>query len=254
MDAEMRETGRLRLDELLVRRGLFANRSRARDAIERGTVRVAGAVAGKPGQSVAPSSDIVVDDPAKDYVSRGALKLIAGLDHFAFDPAGSQALDIGASTGGFTQVLLERGAAHVTAIDVGHGQMVSPLRNDPRVACVERVNARYLSADDLGGRLPDFLACDVSFISLTLALPPALQLAVDGARAVFLVKPQFEAGREAIGKGGLLKRPEDAPAVAERLLRWLDDFPGWRAIGLHPSPIEGGEGNREFLLAGVKLG
>ena len=252
MNAELQETGRLRLDELLVRRGLFASRSRARDAIERGTVRVAGAVAAKPGQSVPASCDLEIDDPAKDYVSRAALKLIAGLDHFAFDPAGANALDIGASTGGFTQVLLERGAAHVTAIDVGHGQMAQHLREDPRVACLEGVNARHLSAADLDGRLPDFVVCDVSFISLTLALPPALELAATGAKAVLLVKPQFEAGRDAIGKGGMLKRPEDAPAIADRLRGWLDGFPGWRAIGLHPSPIEGGDGNREFLLGGVK--
>ena len=151
-------------------------------------------------------------------------------------------------------MLLERGAAHVTAIDVGHGQMAAQLMDDPRVTCLEGVNARHLSAAELVGHLPDFLVCDVSFISLTLALPPALDLAAAGAKAVFLVKPQFEAGREAIGKGGLLKRPDDAPAIAERLRQWLDDFPGWRAIGLHPSPIEGGDGNREFLLAGVKQG
>lgn len=254
MNAEHQETSRLRLDELLVRRGLFASRSRARDAIERGTVTVAGAVAAKPGQSVAPSSDIRIDDPAQDYVSRAALKLIAGLDRFGFDPKGAEALDIGASTGGFTQVLLERGAAHVTALDVGHGQMAQRLRDDPRVTCLEGVNARNLSLGDLDGRIPDFLVCDVSFISLTLALPPALDLAAPGAKAVFLVKPQFEAGREAIGKGGMLKRPEDAPAIADRLRQWLDDFPGWQAVGLHPSPIEGGEGNREFLLAGIKQG
>ena len=245
-------TDRLRLDELLVKRGLFASRSRARDAIERGAVTVDGAVAVKPGQNVSASSDIGVDDPASRYVSRAALKLIAGLDHFGFDPMGVEALDIGSSTGGFTQVLLERGAAHVTAIDVGHGQIEPRIGNDPRVTSVEGLNARHLSAGDLGGRVPDFLVCDVSFISLTLALPPALELAARGARAIVLVKPQFEAGRDAIGKGGMLKRPQDADEIAARLRDWLDAVPGWRSVALHPSPIAGGDGNREFLLAGMK--
>jgi 23S rRNA (cytidine1920-2'-O)/16S rRNA (cytidine1409-2'-O)-methyltransferase len=243
---------RRRLDELLVGRGLFSSRSRARDAIARGAVTVDGAPAGKPGQNVPATATVEVNDPAQLYVSRAALKLIAGLDHFGLDPAGAEALDIGASTGGFTQVLLERGAAHVTAIDVGHGQMHPTLEADPRVKSIEGLNARDLGAPDLGGRLPDFVVSDVSFISLTLALPPALALARPGASGLFLVKPQFEAGREAIGKGGLLKHPEDGPLVAARLSAWLGSMPGWRALGLTSSPIEGGDGNREFLLAGIK--
>lgn len=245
-------SGRQRLDELLVGRGLFASRSRARDAVERGTVRVDGAVMRKAGVSIRSDSDIAVDDPAQAYVSRAALKLQAGLDRFGFDPAGCEALDIGASTGGFTQILLERGAAHVTAIDVGHGQLHPSLASDPRVTSIEGLNARDLTEADLGGRKPDFVVSDVSFISLKLALPPALVLAKAGAMAVLLVKPQFEAGRDAIGKGGLLKRPEDAEKVAGDLAGWLDALPGWRAIGLHPSPIAGGDGNREFLLGGIK--
>jgi 23S rRNA (cytidine1920-2'-O)/16S rRNA (cytidine1409-2'-O)-methyltransferase len=252
MIGTQKDTDRVRLDELLVGRGLYASRSRARDAIGRGAVAVDGAVARKAGQPVSASSDIRIDDPAGGYVSRAALKLIAGLDRFNLDPAGSTALDIGASTGGFTQVLLERGAAHVTAIDVGHGQMDPRLKSDPRVTSIEGLNARNLSQADLGGRLQDFLVCDVSFISLTLALPPALDLAAPGAKGVFLVKPQFEAGRAAIGKGGILKNPEDGPKIAARLRLWLDEFLGWRALGVCPSPVEGGDGNREFLLAGVK--
>ncbi|MER9702821.1 TlyA family RNA methyltransferase [Mesorhizobium sp. M0204] len=243
---------RQRLDELLVQRGLFASRSRARDAVGRGTVTVDGIVARKPSQAVLPECNIVVDDPAQGYVSRAALKLKAGLDHFGLDPTGSEALDVGASTGGFTQVLLERGAAHVTAIDVGHGQMHSDIAGDPRVTVIEGLNARELSAPDLGGRVPDFVVSDVSFISLKLALPPALALAGNGAKAVFLVKPQFEAGREAIGKGGLLKDPYDAARIAGLMQDWLDAIPGWRSLGLHLSPIEGGDGNREFLLGGIK--
>lgn len=252
MTATQQGRDRHRLDEILVSRGFYASRSRARDAIERGTVTVDGAVAAKAGLSVAAVADIRIADPAKAYVSRAALKLIAGLDHFGFDPAGRFALDIGASTGGFTQVLLERGVARVLAFDVGHGQMDATVRADPRVTCMEGLNARDLSEAYLGCGRPDFLVCDVSFISLTLALPPALSLAAPGACAILLVKPQFEAGREAIGKGGLLKRPEQGLEIAERLRNWLDSISGWRAVGLHPSPVAGGDGNREFLLAGIK--
>lgn len=252
MKAEHQPATRSRLDEALVSRGFFASRSRARDAVERGTVRVDGVVAAKAGQGVADGAIIAVADPAQAYVSRAALKLIAGLDHFGIDPRSCNALDIGASTGGFTQVLLERGAAHVTAIDVGHGQMHDSLKADPRVTCVEGLNARELTAEVLEGRRLDLIVSDVSFISIKLALPPALVLARPGAHGIFLVKPQFEAGREAIGKGGILKNPADGPAVAEALGEWLGTMPGWKAMGLCPSPIEGGDGNREFLLAGVK--
>lgn len=252
MSSPLPASTRQRLDELLVQRGLFASRSRARDAIERGTVTVDGVIARKPGQSVLTGCLIAIDDPAQGYVSRAALKLIAGLDHFGLDPTGSEALDIGASTGGFTQVLLERGAAHVTAIDVGHGQMHPDMSGDPRVTLIEGYNARDLSLADLDGRVPDFIVSDVSFISLKLALPPALAMARSGARAVLLVKPQFEAGRQAIGKGGLLKDPYDAARVAGLLQDWLDGISGWRSLGLNLSPIEGGDGNREFLLAGIK--
>ena len=245
-------SSRLRLDELLVARGFFASRSRARDAVERGTVRVAGEVASKPGRMVDGDVAIEVADPARRYVSRAALKLIAGLEHFGFDPRNANALDIGASTGGFTQVLLERGAAGVNALDVGHGQLDPAISADPRVHVIEGLNARDLCAGHLKGVAPDLLVCDVSFISLKLALPPALEHAAHGARGLFLVKPQFEAGREAIGKGGILRDPEAGPRIAEELRCWLDAFPGWRALGLCPSPIEGGDGNREFLLAGVK--
>lgn len=252
MNSSQPASRRQRLDEMLVERGLFASRSRARDAVERGTVTVEGAVVRKPGQGVLPDARIAVDDPAQAYVSRAALKLIAGLDRFGLDPRGSAALDVGASTGGFTQVLLERGAAHVTAIDVGHGQIHPKISSDPRVTVIEGLNARDLTLADLADRRPDFIVSDVSFISLKLALPPALVLAKAGAKAVLLVKPQFEAGREAIGKGGLLKNPDDAGRIAGQLRGWLDAVPGWRALGLCPSPIEGGDGNREFLLAGEK--
>lgn len=242
----------MRLDQFLVERGFFGSRARARDAILRGTVTVDGIPAKKPGQTVAPTAGVAVDDPASAYVSRAALKLLHGLDAFGFDPAGCHALDIGASTGGFTQVLLERGADHVTAIDVGTGQMDARIAGDPRVTALEGVNARHLGMEHLCAGAPDFLVSDVSFISLKLALPPALALAAPGARAIFLVKPQFEAGREAIGKGGLLRDPARAEEIADDLKNWLGTNAGWQATGLAPSPIEGGDGNREFLLAGRK--
>ena len=243
---------RLRLDELLVRRGHFSTRSRARDAIARGAVTLDGRKAAKPGQPTRADAEIAVDDPAQRYVSRAALKLLAGLDAFGFGPQGALALDLGASTGGFTQVLLERGAAHVVALDVGHGQLDAALAADPRVTMLEKLNARDLTLAHLGGRRPQFLVCDVSFISLKLALPPALDLAAPGARCVLLVKPQFEAGRDAIGKGGLLRDPAEGQRIAADLAAWLAERPGWRALGTVPSPIEGGDGNREFLLGGIK--
>ena len=241
-----------RLDQLLLSLGLFASRSRARDAILRGTVRVGGEVVTKPGQTFGPDVAVTIADPAQDYVSRAALKLAAGLDHFQLDPAGRTCLDVGASTGGFTEVLLQRGAAHVTAIDVGHGQMHPRIAGDPRVTSLEGLNARNLAEEDLGGRKIDVITSDVSFISLRLALPPALRLAEAGALCVLLVKPQFEAGREAIGKGGLLRDAGSGPAVAADLERWLVDDIGWESLGLTPSPISGGDGNQEFLLAGQK--
>ena len=243
----------LRLDQLLVSRGLFESRSRARDAIERGTVTAAGKIATKAGQMVEETAEIAVDDPAQAYVSRAALKLIAALDHFGLSPVGLSCLDVGASTGGFTQVLLERGAARVTAIDVGHGQLDPRLAVDPRVTNIEGLNARELTQRDLADS-PRAIVSDVSFISLKLALPPALELAASGAWLAALVKPQFEAGREAIGKGGILKDPSLGPRIAEDLENWLNSLGGWRSLGVIPSPIAGGDGNQEYLLAGRKSG
>ncbi|NLR95240.1 TlyA family RNA methyltransferase [Rhizobium sp. P38BS-XIX] len=240
-----------RLDQLLVTLSLFASRSRARDAIQRGTVTVNGKIVTKPGALFTEDAEIAIDDPAQDYVSRAALKLVAALDHFGLDPKGLHCLDVGASTGGFTEVLLQRGAAHVSAIDVGHDQMHPRIAADPRVTNIEGLNARNLTAEDIGDVF-SFVVSDVSFISLKLALAPALELAEQGTRAVLLVKPQFEAGRDAIGKAGLLKDPSSAPAVAAELERWFTEDMGWQSLGLIASPIAGGDGNQEFLLAGIK--
>lgn len=245
-------TETIRLDQLLLNAGLVPSRSRARDSIARGTVTVNGRVVTKPSSCFPASAIIAIDDPAQDYVSRAALKLTAALEDFRLDPAGLVCLDIGASTGGFTQVLLERGAAHVVAIDVGHDQMHPKLRADARVTNLEGLNARALTRDDIDDRPVGCIVSDVSFISLKLALPPALSFAETGAFCVLLVKPQFEAGREAISKAGLLKDPDSAPAVAAELERWLVEDMGWKSLGLIPSPIAGGDGNVEFLLGGMK--
>ena len=240
---------RHRLDDALVKAGLAPSRSRARDMVLRGTVTVDGIIADKPGRTIAAGARLAANDPAAGYVSRAALKLIAGLDAFGFDPAGLAVLDLGASTGGFTQVLLERGAGHVVAVDVGHGQMVPDLAGDRRVTLLEGVNARDLRRDHLAGRPVQAVTCDVSFISLKLALPPALSLAEPGAWGVFLVKPQFEAGPSAIGKGGLVP-PQKGEETANEIAAWLARQAGWSVKDLIASPVTGGSGNREYLLGG----
>jgi 23S rRNA (cytidine1920-2'-O)/16S rRNA (cytidine1409-2'-O)-methyltransferase len=241
-----------RLDRVLVDRGLYDTRSRARDAIVRGTVTVNGAVVRKPGHPTAAADALSIADDASAYVSRAALKLVAGLDAFNLDPTGRTALDIGASTGGFTQVLLERGAAHVVAVDVGHGQLHPSLEAHHAVTSYEGLNARNLTPEQIGHPKIDCIVSDVSFISLKLALPPALALASPGSFCVLLVKPQFEAGRDAIGKGGLLRDPAQGIEIARDLERWLGTQADWRAIGFVPSPIAGGDGNQEYLLTGEK--
>jgi len=236
-----------RLDLALVDRGLAPTRARARDAILRGHVSVNGALAAKPAMTVDAEAAIAIDDPAAGYVSRGALKLIAALDRFGYSPAGRAALDLGASTGGFTQVLLERGARTVFAVDVGHGQLDAKLAADPRVVSREGLNARDLTAADVGEQ-PQAIVADVSFISLKLVLPPALKLAAPDAWGVFLVKPQFEVGREAIGKGGIVRDPQAGERAAADIAHFLEQDMGWRVGGVILSPIEGGDGNREFLI------
>jgi 23S rRNA (cytidine1920-2'-O)/16S rRNA (cytidine1409-2'-O)-methyltransferase len=241
----------IRLDLLLVARGLYATRARARDAIRRGTVRVDGRIAEKPGTLVASGAAIAVDDPAQGFVSRGALKLVHALDHFGLSPEGADCLDIGASTGGFTEVLLRRGARSVTAIDVGHGQLAAVLADNPRVTALSGINARDLTAGHLAIP-PDFIVADVSFISLKLVLPPALKLAQPRCTLVVLVKPQFELSPAALSKGGIVR---DAAAQHEAVaaVREVIEAHGFEVIGVVESPISGGDGNREFLLAGSRL-
>jgi 23S rRNA (cytidine1920-2'-O)/16S rRNA (cytidine1409-2'-O)-methyltransferase len=241
---------RVRLDEVLIKRGFYASRSRARDAVLRGTVRVDGTLAVKPAQNAAHDARIEIIDEAQKYVSRSALKLKHALEHFKIDVTGLNGLDIGASTGGFTQVLLEQGAAHVTAIDVGHDQFVAWLKSRDRVTSIEGLNSRDLTAEHLGREI-GIIVCDVSFISLKLALPAALDLVEAGTRLIALIKPQFEAGREVVGRSGLVTDPADHTRVCNEIVVFLAGK-NWKVLGLTPSSIEGGDGNQEFLIAAVK--
>jgi 23S rRNA (cytidine1920-2'-O)/16S rRNA (cytidine1409-2'-O)-methyltransferase len=241
-----------RLDTALVEHGLAASRARARDAILRGCVRVDDMVCRKPGRLLSGRESLAMEDPASAYVSRAAIKLVAGLDRFDLSPEGLNVLDLGASTGGFTQVLLQRGAARVIAVDVGHDQMAATMRDDPRVTLIEKLNVRDLGTEHLAGRPVQAIVCDVSFISLKLALPAALALAEPGAWGLFLVKPQFEVGRENIGKGGLVRDAARARASVDDIAVWLAGEQDWRVLGIEPAPLAGGDGNQEFLLAARK--
>lgn len=239
----------MRLDAYLVQCGLFDSRARAQAAIKAGRVRVNGAVAAKPAQNVAEGAAVDLAGDVHPWASRGGVKLDVALGAFGVDPAGRACLDLGASTGGFTDVLLARGAAKVYAVDVGTGQLRDRLRNDSRVVALERTHAKDLSRALVPDAV-DLLVADVSFISLKKALPAALALAADTAQLVALVKPQFEAGRARIGKGGVVRG--ETRDIAEDLLAWIGGEPGWRGTRWIESPILGGDGNREYLMHAVK--
>jgi 23S rRNA (cytidine1920-2'-O)/16S rRNA (cytidine1409-2'-O)-methyltransferase len=235
---------KLRLDALLISRGLFDSREKAQRALMAGTVEVNGRRDAKPGDRVRIDAEVIVL-AAEKYVSRGGLKLEAALDTFAVDPAGRVCLDIGASTGGFTDCLLQRGAAKVHALDVGHSQMHWKIRSDPRVAAREGINCRNLSFADVGERV--WLAvADVSFISLTLILPPAFELLEPEGSMIVLIKPQFELSREAVGKGGIVSDPAAHQAAVDKIHAFVEAA-GHRWLGFIESPILGMTGNREFL-------
>jgi 23S rRNA (cytidine1920-2'-O)/16S rRNA (cytidine1409-2'-O)-methyltransferase len=244
---------RSRADQRLVDLGLADSRTRAQALIEAGLVVCDGRPVAKPSQPVPAGAVLQVAGADHPWVSRGGLKLEAGLDHFAIDPAGLLAADIGASTGGFTDVLLSRGAARVYAVDVGHDQLAPKLRADPRVVNLEGVNARALTAVAIP-EPPALVVCDASFISLTLVLPAILGLAAPGAALVALVKPQFEVGRGRLGKGGVVRDPVLHREVCDRIGGWLAAEPGWSVLGFADSPVLGPAGNREFLIAGRKAG
>jgi 23S rRNA (cytidine1920-2'-O)/16S rRNA (cytidine1409-2'-O)-methyltransferase len=235
----------VRLDRALVAAGLARSRTEAQALIAGGAVTVDGAPARRAAQETPPGAALALAEGPR-WASRGALKLLHALDAFGLSPEGASALDLGASTGGFTDALLARGAARVTALDVGRGQLDPRLAADPRVTVIEGVNARDLAP---GMVAPfDWLTADLAFVALTKALPPALRLAPAGATLVALVKPQFEAGREAVRKGGIVRDPAARAAACEAVAAMLA-AEGWTALGLTESPIAGGDGNREFLIA-----
>jgi 23S rRNA (cytidine1920-2'-O)/16S rRNA (cytidine1409-2'-O)-methyltransferase len=241
---------RKRIDQLLVERGVFESRARARAAIEAGRVSVAGRPVAKPSELVDEDAKIAAE-AAHPWVGRGALKLVHALDLWPVPVEGRVAVDVGASTGGFTEVLLSRGAAFVFAVDVGRDQLHASLRGSDRVADLSGVDARNLDQDRIG-RAPSLIVSDVSFISLTKALPAALELATGGADLVALIKPQFEAGREHVGKGGLVKDPAVIECVEQEIVAFLETA-GWSVRGLAESPITGGEGQVERLVWATKL-
>jgi 23S rRNA (cytidine1920-2'-O)/16S rRNA (cytidine1409-2'-O)-methyltransferase len=202
----------------------------------------------KPGMTVAADCALEVRGREHPWVSRGGVKLAAALDHFKLDPTGQVCLDVGASTGGFTHVLLARGARKVYAVDVGHGQLDWSLRNDPRVVVLERTNARHLTRAEIP-EAPGFITCDASFIGLETVLLAPLALADERCDLVALIKPQFEVGPEAVGKGGVVRDPELHAAVCARIRAWVGSLPGWTVLDVIESPILGPKGNKEFLLA-----
>ncbi len=236
---------RIRLDIALEARGLAQSRARARDAIIRGTVSVNGILAGKPHQMVSDADVLVVNDPAGHYVSRAAVKLIAGLDAGEITATGKTCLDLGASTGGFTQVLIERGAAKVYAVDVGHDQLHSNVRVLPQVVAMEGVNARDLTPAEILEPVA-LLVCDVSFVSVTKVLTAPLTLCASGADAVILIKPQFEVGREAVGRGGIVTDDAAIATAVSNVVAFMASN-GWDHRISVDSPIAGGDGNRETV-------
>jgi 23S rRNA (cytidine1920-2'-O)/16S rRNA (cytidine1409-2'-O)-methyltransferase len=236
---------RARLDVEMARRGLAESREGAQRLIMAGRVRVNSRPAAKPDIKVAADTAIDVIGGGREYASRGGLKLAAALEHFAIDPEGTHALDIGASTGGFTDVLLRAGAAHVIALDVGYGQLAEPIRRDPRVTVIDRTNIRYTESSALPYR-PDFVTIDVSFISLKLVLPAAIRLAATPALIIALVKPQFEVGKGMVGKGGVVRDPGDRAAALESVIGFAAGL-GLTPAGQLESPIKGAAGNQEYL-------
>jgi 23S rRNA (cytidine1920-2'-O)/16S rRNA (cytidine1409-2'-O)-methyltransferase len=249
----MKRSPKERADRLLVARELAESRARAQALIMAGLVYSGETRIDKPGQTLPADAPLEVRGRDHPWVSRGGVKLAHALDHFAVDPAGLVCLDIGASTGGFTDVLLTRGAAKVYAVDVGRGQLAWKLRQDPRVTVLEGTNARYLSAEEVPEPL-DLITCDASFIGLETILPAALALARPGAALVALIKPQFEVGKGQVGKGGVVRDPALHEAVCTRIEAWLGERMGWEPLGLSESPILGPEGNKEFLIAARRPG
>jgi 23S rRNA (cytidine1920-2'-O)/16S rRNA (cytidine1409-2'-O)-methyltransferase len=239
-----------RADQALIERGLVESRARAQALILAGKVFSGERRIEKAGQLLAGDAPIELRGQDHPWVSRGGVKLDHGLSVFGFSPAGRVCLDIGASTGGFTDVMLARGAKRVHSVDVGHGQLAWKLRNDPRVTVHERTNARLLTPATIPDPI-EALVCDASFIGLATLLPAPLALCVSGAWAVALIKPQFEAGPGAVGRRGVIRDPAVHVKVCARIRSWWEEVDGWRVIGITESPLMGPEGNREFLIGAV---
>jgi 23S rRNA (cytidine1920-2'-O)/16S rRNA (cytidine1409-2'-O)-methyltransferase len=233
-------------------RGLAESRTRAQALIMGGKVFVGDRAVAKAGDMLAEDAELTLKGRDHPWVSRGGIKLDHGLTHFGFDVTGAVAIDVGSSTGGFTDVLLSRGAAKVYAIDVGTNQLAWKLRQDPRVVVMEQFNARDYTASTICGN-PDIIVCDASFISLSKVLEKVIEAGAPGAKLVALVKPQFEAGRSEVGKGGVVRDPAVHQRVCDEAAAWVQSK-GWRVVGIEPSPITGPEGNIEFLLGAIKEG
>lgn len=240
----------LRADVFLVEHGFASSRAEAQAAIRAGNVTIDGITVQKSSQTISSGAQVSYER-AHPYVSRGALKLLAALDHFDISVEGRICADIGASTGGFTEVLLERGAEKVFAVDVGHGQLREKLAKDVRVVKLEGVNARFLTGEQISQPLNGIVA-DVSFIGLKMVLTPVLHFAQSGCFLVALIKPQFEVGRENIGKNGIVTDEAAQEDTVHDMTAWLNTQPGWKVLGTIESPIKGGGGNTEFLVAAVK--
>ena len=243
--------GRVRVDRLLVARGECESGAAARALILAGCVYRGETRITKAGTLLPDDTELHVRRPPHPWVSRGGIKLAHALDHFQLDPLGAVAIDVGASTGGFTDVLLQRGARRVYAVDVGYGQLAWKLQTDPRVTVLDRTNARYLNS----GHVPDtadLVVCDASFISLAKVLPAPLALTHAGAHLVALVKPQFEVGRADIGKGGIVRDAAARARAVDGVVQFLSDQPGWRVLGQTESPIQGADGNCESLVAAIR--
>jgi 23S rRNA (cytidine1920-2'-O)/16S rRNA (cytidine1409-2'-O)-methyltransferase len=237
----------VRADLYLIETGHFETRAKAQEAIAAGKVTVNGQVVRKPSQKIPEGADIVAE-AAHPWVSRAALKLVAGLDQFGIDPAGRTCLDVGSSTGGFTQVLLERGAKTVYSVDVGRGQLHPKIQADSRVVSMESTDARSLAATSFDAA-PSLVVCDASFISLLKVIGQPLALAAASAELIALIKPQFEVGKAAIGKGGLVKSDRDRDRAVAEVRAGLEGLENFKIRAIMDSPIQGGDGNREYLIA-----
>ncbi|MCK5445023.1 MAG: TlyA family RNA methyltransferase [Rhodospirillaceae bacterium] len=247
----MTKPNKLRLDQLMVDRGLVESRSRAQALVMAGKVYSQTKRLDKPGHKFPDDTPLEIKGQDHPWVSRGGVKLAAGLAHFEISPDGKTCMDVGASTGGFTDVLLHGGATKVYAVDVGHGQLAWKLREDERVIVMEKTNARHLSTEQIPDPI-DLIVCDASFIGLETLLPASLELAAPDADLIALIKPQFEVGKGEVGKGGVVRDPQLHAEVCARIENWLGAQEGWRVLGVETSPLKGPEGNVEFLIGATK--